>query len=186
MQDSEIISLYFDRNEEAIAQTDLKYGRYCHVIAWNILYNEEDSRECVNDTYLETWNAIPPVRPFSLKAFVGRIARNTALNLLEKNAAARRGGGEVPACLDELAECVSGRDEIGNREDYQHLVTCLNEFLDHLPQEQRVIFVRRYWYGSSIREIAHDCETGESKVKVTLSRLRGRLREYLAGEGVQV
>ena len=186
MQDNQIINLYFERKEEAITQTDIKYGKYCHVIAWNILYNEEDSEECVNDAYLQTWNAIPPVRPVSLKAFIGKITRNTAINLLEKNTAGKRGGTETVLCLDELAECVSGRDEIGSLDDYRHLVRCLNRFLEDLPKEQRMIFVRRYWYGSSVREIAQAYAIGESKVKVTLSRLRGRLKDYLEKEGVHV
>lgn len=186
MNDPEIISLYFQRSEQAIAQTDLKYGRYCYTIAWNVLRDDGDTQECVNDTWLDTWNAIPPAKPFSLKAFVGRITRNNALNRYEGRNAAKRGGGEVPLCLDELAECVSGKDEIGSREDYEHLVTCINDFLSGIKKEQRILFVRRYFYESSVREIADEQGISENNVKVTLSRLRGKLKEYLEKEGIRL
>ena len=186
MRDTEIVELYFQREQQAIAQTDMKYGKYCHVIAWNILLNREDCEECVNDAYMDTWNAIPPVRPFSLKAFVGRLTRNNAINRLEKNTAGKRGGGEIFLCLDELAECVSGRDELTALEERRHVTDCLNAFLKSLDTEQRKVFVRRYWYGSSVKEIAQAYSMGESRVKVMLMRLRGRLREYLEKEGVQV
>ena len=143
MNDAEIITLYFGKDQQAIVQTDLKYGKYCHVIAWNILFNNEDSEECVNDAYLETWNAIPPTRPFSLKAFLGKITRNNAINRYERNTAQKRGGGETAACLEELAECVSGSDELGSLDDYNHLVSCINDFLAGLGKEQRIIFLRR-------------------------------------------
>lgn len=186
MQDSEIITLFFNREQRAIEQTGIKYGRYCHTIAWNILYSHEDAEECVNDTYLDTWNEIPPARPFSLKAFVGRITRNNAINRLEYNTALKRGAGESTACLDELAECVSGRDELTQQEDYRHLVECINRFLATLSPRQRVIFVKRYWYGSAVREICEECGVSESNVKVMLSRMRKKLREYLEKEGVRI
>ena len=186
MQDSEIVRLYFDRDQQAITCTDQKYGKYCHAIAWNILASREDSEECVNDAYLDTWNAIPPTRPFSLKAFVGRITRNRALNRYELQNAAKRGNGETALCLDELAECVSGEDELAQREDYRNLVECINGFLAEQSHEQRVIFVRRYWYGKSTADIAAEYGLGESKVKVTLSRLRKKLRTHLEKEGIRV
>ena len=186
MNDQEIVRLYFDRDQQAISETSRKYGSYCYTIAWNILYNREDSEECVNDTYMDTWNAIPPARPLSLKAFVGKITRNNALNRYEKAHAGKRGGGETPLCLDELSECVSGQDEMKDLEDYEHLVTCLNQFLSLLKKDQRIIFVRRYWYLNSIQEISRDYGMSESKVKVTLSRLRSRLKTYLEKEGVHV
>ena len=184
MNDQEIVRLYFDRNQQAISETGRKYGSYCYTIAWNILYNREDSEECVNDTYMDTWNAIPPARPLSLKAFVGKITRNNALNRYEKAHAGKRGGGETPLCLDELSECVSGQDEMKDLEDYEHLVTCLNQFLSLLKKDQRIIFVRRYWYLSSIQEISRDYGMSESKVKVTLLRTRKKLRDYLRKEGL--
>ena len=184
MNDNDIILLYFDRNERAITETDLKYGRYCRKIAWNILENHEDSEECVNDAWMDTWNAIPPEHPFSLKAFVGRLTRNRALNRYDWNHAARRGSGETALCLDELADCVSGADDLTEKEDMEHLVTCINQFLSSIKKEQRIMFVQRYWYECSIEEIAKNIGAGESKVKVTLSRLRKKLKEYLEKEGV--
>ena len=186
MNDQHIIALYFQRDEQAIEKTDQKYGRYCFAIAWNILYSHEDSEECVSDAYLQTWNAIPPQRPLSLKAFVGRLTRNNALNRYEYAHAEKRGGGQLPMCLDELAECVSGKDTPETHADHQHLVTCLNTFLSLLKKEQRIIFVRRYWYESSIQEIAEDLGLSESNVKVTLLRLRRRLKKYLEKEGIQL
>ena len=186
MNDNEIIRLYWSRDQIAIACTQEKYGHYCYRIAWNILYDHEDSEECVNDTYMETWNAIPPARPFSLKAFVGRLTRNNALNRYERNTAKKRGGPAGTLCLEELGECVSGKDDLHDRIDYEHLVTSINSFLSLLSKEQRIIFVRRYFYESSIREIAEDYGLSESKVKVTLSRLTKRLRESLEKEGIQV
>ena len=186
MNDIEIIVLYNERNENAIVRTQEKYGRYCYTIAWNVLNDHEDSSECVNDTWLDTWNAIPPARPFSLKAFVGRITRNNALNRLEKNRALKRGGGGFCVCIDELGECLPGDDPVGTFIDHDHLVTILNDFLSHLKKEQRMIFVRRYWYGSPLREIADCYGLSESKVKVTLMRLRNRLKERLEKEGVSL
>ena len=186
MQDEEIIELYFRREEQAITQTDIKYGRYCRTIAWNILFSREDSEECVNDAYLDTWQSVPPTRPVSLKAYVGRITRNHAINRYEKNTAGKRGGGETPLCLEELAECVSGDGGPEQVMDYRHLTACLNQFLKGLKREQRNVFLRRYWYGSSIKEIAGSFGMTESSVKVTLMRLRNRLREELAGEGVLI
>ena len=184
MEDNRIVDLYLQRNERALAETAKKYGGYCGAVATNILPTREDSEECVNDTWLAAWNAIPPARPFSLKAFVGRITRNNALNRFEAANARKRGSGENSLCLDELSECVSGRDTLTDAEDYRHLVTCINAFLSDCKKEQRVVFVRRYFYESSVREIAQDLHLSESKVKVTLSRLRAKLRVYLEKEGV--
>ena len=187
MTDPQIITLYFHRDEQAIHETDLKYGRYCFSIAWNILRVREDSEECVSDTWMDTWRAIPPTRPLSLKAFVGRITRNNALGRYEYNTAARRGGTETPLCLEELSECVTGSDSAGfadAQDRYRHLVTSINDFLSGVKREQRIIFVRRYFYECSVREIAEGMNISESKVKVTLSRMRAKLREYLEKEGV--
>ena len=186
MKDEQIIALYFQREEQAIRQTDLKYGAYFRVIAHNILRSLEDSEECVNDTYMKTWEAIPPTRPSSLKAFVGRITRNTALGRLEKDTALKRGGGETAVCIDELAECVSGGEDPAGLIERRELAKCLNSFLAGLETGKRIIFVRRYWYGYSVREIAQLCDLGESNVKVTLHRLRTQLKAHLEKEGIRV
>ena len=178
MNDSQIVELYFHRDQQAITCTREKYDRYCMTIANNILSSREDSEECVSDTYLELWNNIPPTRPVSLKAFAGRLTKNNAL---------KRGGGETAACIDELAECLSlGTDPNSPEErlNHEHLVTCINRFLSGIKREQRIIFLRRYWYSSSVKEISESLGISESKVKVTLMRLREKLKEYLEREGV--
>ena len=188
MQDQEIISLYWNRNEDAIVQTQKKYGRYCHTIAWNILRNQEDSEECTNDTWMHAWNAIPPERPSILRAFLGKITRNLALNRYENSHAAKRGGGEVLLCLDELAECLadSSRGRTEDATDRMTLVNALNTFLQTLGTEERKMFVRRYWYMDSVREIAARYGFSESKVKMSLLRTRERLKKHLEKEGIPV
>ncbi len=185
MQDEQIIDLYWKRSEEAIRETSVKYGRYCSTIAWNILYSQEDSEECVNDTWLNAWNAMPPQRPGFLKAFLGKITRNLALNRYEMRHAEKRGGGETPLVLDELAECV-GDGSAGSPEDALVLTACLNRFLSGMKPEDRKIFVQRYWYVRSVKEIAADLQLGESKVKMTLLRQREKLKKALEEEGVAV
>ena len=164
MDDSRIIELYFERSEEAVAESEKKYGRYCGTIAMNVLGNREDAEECVSDTWLRAWNAIPPAKPRFLKAFLVKITRNLALNVLEKNRAGKRGGGEGTAVLDVLTET-------------------LRRFLRELPEEKRIIFVRRYWYMDPVKDIADDLNIGESKVKMTLMRTRKALAEVLEKEG---
>ena len=184
MDDSRIIELYFERSESAVAESEKKYGRYCGTIAMNILGNREDSEECVSDTWLRAWNAIPPAKPRFLKAFLGKITRNLALNLLEKNRASKRGGGEGTAVLDELEEGVADSGAATWSADRYVLTETLKRFLKDLPEERRVIFVRRYWYMQPVKEIAEDMGIGESKVKMTLLRTRKALAEELGKEGI--
>ena len=200
MQDEQIVDLYWKRSEEAIRETDKKYGKYCGTIAWNILYSAEDAEECVNDTWMNAWNAMPPHRPGFLKAFLGKITRNLALNLYEKKHAEKRGGGETALALDELAECVGGVpggngtagvsgsvwDSEGSPEEGMVLTACLNRFLQSMKAEDRKIFVQRYWYMYSVKEIAGNLGLGESKVKMTLLRQREKLKKVLEEEGIPV
>ena len=184
MQDEQIIDLYWSRSEDAIACTEQKYGAYCSSIAWHILFNDEDTEECVSDTWLHTWRAIPPTRPMVLKAFLGKITRNLALNYYEKRHASRRGNGDVPACLDELAECVAapGRsDEVVER---SVITETINRFLAGLPADDRKLFVQRYWYALPVKDIASAAGLGESAVKMKLSRMRGKLKTMLETEEV--
>lgn len=182
MDDSGIISLYWERSDRAIAETADKYGAYCRHVANAILQNREDAEECINDTWLRVWNAIPPQRPERLQTFLGKITRNLALNRWEKNRAEKRGEGQVPLILDELAECVgSGEDSIS---DELHFRDVLNLFLAGLPAEARKIFVRRYWYMSPVKEIAAEYGFSESKVAVTLFRTRKQLKAVLVKEGI--
>lgn len=184
MDDNQIIRLYFDRSEEAISQTAVKYGKYCHTIAYNILHNFEDSEECVNDTYWKAWGIIPPRRPKSLAAFLGKITRNLSLDLYRHYTADKRGGGELAVALGELGDCVSSQSSMDDHTDEMVLVDTLNRFLALLPAEHRKIFMRRYWYISSIKEIANDYGITESKVKMSLHRSRNQLKAVLEKEGI--
>ena len=185
MDDSRIINLFWERSESAIAETEKKYGRYCGTIAINILGNREDTEECVSDTWMRAWNAIPPARPVVLKAFLGKITRNLALNILEKNRAGKRGGGEGTAVLDELEECVADAGAASLSAEGYVLKDTLEAFLKGLPEEKRVIFVRRYWYMDPVKKIAEDLSVTESKVKMTLLRTRKELAEVLKKEGIR-
>lgn len=181
MEDCQIVDLYWQRSENAIAETDKKYGSFCHTIAYNILHNPEDSDECVNDTYLKTWNLLPPKRPRLLSPLLGKITRNLSLDRYRKYMAEKRGGGQMPLALEELSTCVlDGEDSFIER---RVLTDILNQFLDDLPEQQRKVFVQRYWYVCSIQEIAGEYGMTQSKVKMMLLRLRSRLREELEQEG---
>ncbi len=182
MEDEAIVTLYWQRSEEAIARTDQKYGRYCHAIAYNILQDHQDSDECVNDTYLSLWEIIPPRRPSLLSALLAKITRNHALDRCKYNRAEKRGGGQVALALDELSECV-GKSE----EDYlegRALTELLNNFLTELPQKSREVFLLRYWYICSVKQIGDKLGLSESNVKMTLLRSRKQLRSLLEKEGI--
>lgn len=183
MQDEQIIELYFARSEQAIAETSGKYGGYCNSIALNILHDQSSSEEVVNDSYLKVWNSVPPNRPNSLKAYLGRIVRNLALNLYEKLAAEKRGRGEVRLVLDELAEVIPSGDSAEQYTEQKILEQMLDHFLGTLDEMSRKVFVRRYWYMSSVKEIAGTYRLSESAVKMKLKRTREKLCEYLIKEG---
>lgn len=186
MEDSKIIALYWDRSEKAISETDQKYGRYCHYIANSILQNEEDAAECVNDTWLRAWNAIPPNRPENLRGFLGKITRNLALNRYEQRSAEKRGAGVLPQVLEELQGCIPSTDPREQVMDKIILEALLNRFLGGLKPDARRIFVRRYWYLSSVKEIAAEYGMTESKVTVTLCRTRQKLARLLEKEGIDL
>lgn len=184
MEDQQIIDLFFSRSENAISETAHKYGRYCHSIAYRILQNEEDSEECVNDTYLKAWDAIPPKHPEKLSAFLGKLTRNLSLHLYEKHHAEKRGSGRVALALDELSDCVPSADNVAQAVDDMALAEILNHFLGVLPAQPRTMFLRRYWYFDSVSEIASLFGVSESKVKMSLLRTRGKLKQFLEKEGV--
>ena len=178
IDDEEIIALFFQRSERAIQELDHKYGKLCRSLAYNIVQNRQDAEECVNDAYLGAWNAIPPARPNPLRAYVVRIVRNISLNAYWKKEAAKRGGNYTIA-LQELEACIPGgntvEEEIGARE----LTSIIAEFLDTLTRENRVIFLRRYWFSDSYRDIAGLTGLSEKSVSVRLSRIREKMRRYL-------
>jgi len=184
MDDTKIIDLYWIRSESAISETARKYGSYCRSIAFRILHNDQDSEECVNDTWLGAWNAMPPKRPSVLSTFLGRITRNISLNRWKQYNAEKRGSGEMTVALEELRECVPAPDGVESALDGMDLTKSINRFVGALPMEQRKIFVQQYWYLCSIREIANHCGVSANKVKVTLFRTRQALREVLLKEGL--
>lgn len=186
MEDKEIIHLFRNRSEEAIHETAKKYGKYCHYIAYNILFNEQDSEECVNDTYLNAWDSIPPQNPVRLSTYLGKITRNLALNKWAYYHADKRGKGQVSIALEELQECISSADVVEKVVEEIHFSDIFNRFLASLSRKKRVIFLRRYWYLSSIKEICTDFHMSESKVKMMLMRLRNEFRVFLEKEGVSL
>lgn len=186
MEDGEIIELYFARNEDAISETDAKYGRYCSNISRNILRNEPDVEECVNDTYLHTWNSIPPTRPTSLMAYLGKIVRNISLNLFKAKHTKKRGSGEYELVYDELSNVVPASDRVEDIYEGMALKDLLNRWLDSLSSEQRLVFVGRYWYFDSVSSISAKMGYSESKTKMLLLRLRNKLKEYLESEEIHL
>ena len=183
MNDQQIMDLYWARAEQAITESEHKYGAYCRSIAMNILSNRQDTEECVNDTWLRAWNAMPPQRPNLLAVFLGTITRNLSLDRWRKNQSKKRGGGQLEAVFSELEDCVSDGVSLEEHLDRDALTKLLDRFLDTLPQRDRCIFVRRYWYTDSIRDIALHYHMTQSAVKVNLHRNRNRLRTLLEQEG---
>lgn len=183
MDDSAIVQLYFDRSETAISETDRKYGPYCYSIAYNVLANNEDAQECVSDTYLSAWNAMPPRRPSILSTFLGKITRRLSIDRWRVRSAYKRGGGEIPLALDELSECVSGGETPEQTLMRRQMALRFNQFLQGLPEVERSVFLSRYWYLDPIAQIAGNFGFTESKVKSMLHRTRGKLRICLQKEG---
>lgn len=186
MEDTQIIKLYNDRDQRAIAESDAKYGRYCFTVANNILDSREDSDECVNDTWLHTWNVIPPQCPDILKMFFARITRNLSLDRLKRRTAKRRGSGEFTSALDELEECVPDRSSVDDLVDSKRLSRCISDFLAQCPQRERSFFLRRYFFTEPVSNIAKRYKCSENTVSVTLHRVRAKLKAYLEKEGFTV
>ena len=186
MEDSQIIDLYWARSEQAVQETDTKYGGYCRAIAHNILKSLEDSEECVADTWLRAWNAMPPQRPSVLSAFLGRITRNLSLDRYKAARAEKRGGDSFPAALDELSECVPAMGGVEQTMDERELGRAIDRFLRTVPEKQCSLFLRRYWYVDTIAEIAVRYGLSESAVQMRLSRTRAKLCTYLEKEGIFV
>ena len=177
--DQTVVNMFWQRSEEAITRCEALYGAYCQTIAYNILRSVQDAKECVNETWLKAWNAIPPARPRSLKTYLGRISRNLALDRYEKAHAKKRGGGEVDIALEELASL-----QAPETSEEGEIARIINGFLHQVPAEHGDMFVKRYWYLMTVKEIAcqYDCST--SKVTSILFRMRRRLRLNLESEGL--
>ena len=184
MKDTEILDLYWAREERAISETEKAYGSYCYSIAWHILYSKEDSDECVNDTWLRAWNAIPPKWPDRLALFLGTITRNLSLDRWKGKRTMKRGSGEMFLTLDELAECVPDGHNTEAAVEAAELEHMLNQFLHTLPERECNVFLRRYWYVEEYGEIAKRYGMKLNTVKTSLFRTRAKLREFLEKEGV--
>lgn len=183
MEDEKIITLYWERDENAIRETENKYGKYCYAIAYNILYSREDSDECVNDTWNSAWNAIPPEKPTRLQCFLARITRNIAIDRYRYDRAQKR-GAEVESAIDEYWECIPNED--APIDDEFVMKQAINGFLSTLDTRTRVIFMRRYWYSMSVRDIADSMRLSEAHVSVILHRTRNKFKEHLTKEGIFV
>ena len=184
MDDSAIIELFFARSEQAIRELDGKYGKTCHRLSYNILYNSQDAEECVNDAYLGAWNAIPPARPNPLLAFLCRIVRNLSLMRYHADRAAKRGGGSYTVALEELEGCLASPQTVEGNMEEQELIRLIEDFLDTLSPENRVLLMRRYWFSDSYGEIAARTGLPEKNVSVRLTRIRKQLRHYFEERGV--
>lgn len=184
MDDSEILDLYFARSEQAIVQTDQKYGPYCYSIACHILSNPADAEESVNDTYFTAWKLIPPRRPQRLAIFLGKLTRNLSIDRWRRNTAGKRGGGETQLLLDELAECVTGAESPETELMRKELTASLNRFLRSLPKKDQTVFLLRYYYANSQGEVAQKTGLSPNQVKYILQRTRKNLAATLQKEGL--
>lgn len=184
MDDATIIDLFWARDEGAIPAAQDKYGAYCRTIALGILADARDADECVNDALLRLWGAIPPERPRNLRAFLGRITRNLAINTLRDASRQKRGGGEAELALDELSACADVSPSPERRAEDAEVTACIDRWLASLPRDHRVAFVRRYWYLDSVPALAARMGWTRSKTASLLMRLRASLREALISEDI--
>ena len=186
MEDHQIIELYWQKNADAISETASKYGAYCFTIADHILHSVEDSEECVNDTWLHAWNAMPPQRPNVLRMFLARITRNLSINRFNARGAEKRGGGEINLVLDELADCLAGGADVEAEYEIRELEQCIRRFVRELPERDGNVFVRRYFFTEPVAAIAGQYGLTENNVAVILSRTRKRLRVKLVKEAARL
>ena len=183
MEDSKIVDLYWERSEQAISETQNKYGHYCLSIARNILPTREDAQESVNDTYLAAWNAMPPNRPSVLSTFLGKLTRRISIDRWRILSADKRGGGNAALALEELAECIPGGSDPEAEVEAKELASTVGSFLDTLSSTERQIFLMRYFDLTNIQNISSKFNMSPSKVKSMLFRIRNKLREHLEKEG---
>ena len=183
MEDHEIVELYFQRDDTAIVQTQVKYDRYLQKIAFNILADREDSQESVNDTYLAAWNSIPPHRPNLLSTYLGKLTRRISIDIFRKRNCKKRYGSEFAISLTELEDCVSGGEDPEEMMDMKLLSEAINQFVRTLPEQSRHAFIGRYYFLDSLRDVAGYCGMSESKAKSLLYRIRCSLKVYLEKEG---
>ena len=183
MKDTEIVDLYWDRNEDAIEQTQQKYGAYLSKIAYNILSDFEDSKECVNDTYLNAWNSMPPHKPSVLSTYLGKITRELSIDMFRKKSCIKRYASEYASSLDELGDSFSDGTTPEQSFNAKLLDDAINRFLRALPDDARSTFIGRYYFFDSLKDVAGYCGMSESKAKSMLYRTRQSLKAYLVKEG---
>ena len=186
MDDSEIIRLFWERSEQAVAAASQKYGRYCKTVALNILQNNEDAEECVNDALMRLWDSIPPNDPPVFSAYLAKIVKNCAYDRLRLERREKRGGGETALVLEELSECVSGNSSVEDELEFKELQAALSDYLKKINEKHRRIFMLRYWYRFSVSEIAARMGMSENSVSVTLSRVRKKIAEHLKKRGYDI
>lgn len=184
MNDSDIVDLYWRRSADAVTETQKKYGSYCYAIAFGCLGNAQDAEECVNDTWLKAWNAMPQNRPARLAPFVGKITRSLCFDRFRSSQAQKRGGGELPLVLEELSGCIPSVPSAAQAVEDAELAQLVNDFLHTLPARDCNIFLRRYWYAESLEDIAKRYKMKLNTVKTSLFRTRGKLRSFLETEGI--
>ena len=184
MTDKAIVELYWQRDQAAIAESDRKYGRYCFAIARNICGNGGDAEECVNDTRFTSWSLMPDKRPSALQGFFGVIARNAAISLFRKRKREKRGGGQTELALEELGDCVPAASCVEREIELSELERAVDSFLSGLPEDERKLFIARYWFMASIAELTDKFGYSQSKVKTRLYRVRAKLKSYINEEGL--
>ena len=183
MLDAEIVNLYWDRNELAIEMSDKHYGHFCRKIAMNILSSHEDSEECVNDTWYQTWETVPPQRPNSLAAYFGRITRNLSISRFRANRAKKRYDG-ITLLLSELEDCVPSHTTVEQDIEEKHLAEIISEWMAVLPADDRVLFMRRYWFGDEVKALAKECGVTQNQMAQRMLRLRKSLKAKLEQEEI--
>lgn len=185
MEDEKIIDLFFERSEQAIQELDIKYGQFCHKLSYNIVNSRQDAEECVNDAYLGAWNTIPPARPNPLLTYVCKIVRNISLKIYYRTAAAKRNSTYTIA-MEEIEACTADPKTVECEIEAKELARIIESFLDTMTKENRVIFMRRYWFADSCRDIAGFVGLTEKNITVRLTRIRQKLMGYLTERGVYV
>ena len=178
IDDEKIIDLFFERSEQGIRELDNKYGAVCHNLSYNIVNNRQDAEECVNDAYLGAWNAIPPVRPNPLLSYIVKIVRNISLKIYWRKEAAKR-SGHYTIALEEIEGYIADQKTVEDEIEARELARIIGEFLDTLTLENRVIFMRRYWFSDSCKDIAEFVGLSEKNISVRLTRIREKMKQYL-------
>ena len=185
MEDEKIIDLFFVRSEQAIRELDNKYGKICHNFSYNIVNSRQDAEECVNDAYLGAWNAIPPAKPNPLLSYIVKIVRNISLKIYYRKEAAKR-SSHYAIAMEEIEACIAAPNTVEAEIEARELARIIGDFLDTLTAENRVIFMRRYWFADSYKDIAEFVGLSEKNISVRLTRIRQKMKEYLAEREVFV